>query len=185
VLDDVHLLSPAAAGLLAKLMDDSPRSRLVLVAGEVSGQAPECAALLARCTVRRGLAPLRLRVEPLDGLVRELMREIPAARRRRLTPTALHILEAHPWPGNMRELQAVLPAAAGARWGGDITERDLPPGYRISPRRRQLGLLQQAEHDMIVAVLAEEGGNKAHAAARLGIGRNTLYERIRRYGIPT
>ena len=38
---------------------------------------------------------------------------------------------------------------------------------------------------MIVSVLAEEGGNKAHAAARLGIGRTTLYERIRRYGIPT
>jgi sigma-54 dependent transcriptional regulator, acetoin dehydrogenase operon transcriptional activator AcoR len=62
---------------------------------------------------------------------------------------------------------------------------DLPAGYRISPRRRHLGLLEQAEHDTIVAVLAEEAGNKAHAAARLGIGRTTLYERIRRFGIPT
>jgi transcriptional regulator of acetoin/glycerol metabolism len=185
VVDDVHLLSPVAAGLLAKLVDACTGSRLVMVAGEVSGQAPEYAALLARCTVRRGLAPLRLREEPLADIVRELMQDIPAARGRRLTPTALHILDAYNWPGNVRELRAVLAAAAAARRSGDITERDLPPAYRISPRRRHLGLLEQAEHDMIVAVLAEEGGNKAHAAARLGIGRTTLYERIRRYGIPT
>ena len=79
----------------------------------------------------------------------------------------------------------VLAASVAARRGGDITEMDLPAGYRISPRRRHLGLLEQAEHDTIVAVLAEEAGNKAHAAARLGIGRTTLYERIRRFGIPT
>jgi len=185
VIDDVHLLSPTAAGLLAKLVDAGPSRRLVMVAGEVAGQAPECAALLARCTARRGLAPLRLRTGPFGALVRELMAGIPAARGRRLTPTALHILQAHSWPGNVRELREVLVAAAGAHRGGDITERDLPAAYRISPRRRHLGLLEQAEHDMIVAVLAEEGGNKAHAAARLGIGRTTLYERIRRFGIPT
>jgi transcriptional regulator of acetoin/glycerol metabolism len=185
VIDDVHLLSPTAAGLLAKLVDACAHDRLVMVAGEVSEQAPEAAALFARCTARRELAPLRLRKEPLADIVRQLMQDVPAARGRRLTPTALHILEAHTWPGNVRELRAVLAAAADARRGGDITDQDLPAAYRISPRRRHLGLLEQAEHDMIVAVLAEEGGNKAHAAARLGIGRTTLYERIRRFGIPT
>jgi hypothetical protein len=185
VLDDVHLLSATAAGLLAKLLDDCPGQRVVLVAGEVSGQTPECAALLARCAVRRGTTPLRLRSGPFGDIVRELMSDLPAGRGRRLTPTALHILEAHRWPGNVRELRSVLAAAAAARSEGDITESDLPPAYRISPRRRHLALLEQAEHDVIVAVLAEEGGNKAHAAARLGIGRTTLYERIQRFGIPT
>lgn len=185
VLDDVHLLSPVAAGLLAKLVDTRPSGRLVMVAGEVSGQAPECAALLARCAVRRGLAPLRLRMEPFAGIVRELMQDIAGARDRRLTPTALQVLEAHNWPGNVRELREVLEVAAAACPRGDISARDLPPAYRISPRRRHLGLLEQTEHDMIVTVLAEEGGNKAHAAARLGIGRTTLYEHIRRFGIPT
>lgn len=156
-----------------------------MVTGEVSDQPAELAALLARCPVRRELAPLRLRAESFGEIVRDLMQEDPAARGRRLTPTALHILEAHPWPGNVRELRAVLSAAAQGRRSGDITEMDLPAAYRISPCRRHLGLLEQAEHDTIVAVLAEESGNKARAATRLGIGRTTLYERIRRFGIPT
>lgn len=54
--------------------------RLVMVTGEVSDQPAELAALLARCPVRRELAPLRLRAESFGEIVRDLMQEDPAAR---------------------------------------------------------------------------------------------------------
>ena len=62
---------------------------------------------------------------------------------------------------------------------GDITAADLPDRYRVSPRRRDLGPLERAEHDAIVAALAAADGNKARAAAALGISRTTLYSRLR------
>jgi transcriptional regulator of acetoin/glycerol metabolism len=54
-------------------------------------------------------------------------------------------------------------------------------GNRV--RRERLSPLEQAEFDVIVAVLHETAGNKSEAAAQLQISRGTLYERLRRYGL--
>jgi transcriptional regulator of acetoin/glycerol metabolism len=190
VIDDAHLLRPREAERLTRLVDGR-RAPVILVSAalsELETQHPlddTQRLLLARCIDRRETLPLRQRREEFGAIARELMSEIPAARGRRLTPTALHLLQTRDWPGNLRELADVLAHAAGQAGGGDITEADLPAAYRVSPRRRQLSPLEQAEHDTIARVLAAEGGNKARAAARLGIGRNTLYQRIRQLGIPT
>lgn len=195
LVDDADLLTAAAAGLLAKLLDAHPGASVALVASSellVEGSSPDAspdasqhAALFARASQRRELPPLRQRSGEFAALVAQLLADLPRGAGRKLTPTALHILEARSWPGNLRELRRVLAEAASMRSSGDITDADLPAAYRTSPRRRHLGLLEQAEHDTIVAVLAEEAGNKTRAAERLGIGRNTLYERIRRLDIPT
>lgn len=191
IVDDASLLSAAAAGLLAKLLDAHAGASVVITATSATSENPdnapsaEHAALISRCQERRRIAPLRQREAEFPALVQLLLAEISPETRRKLTPSALHILEAQTWPGNLRELRRVLSEAYSRRSAGDITEADLPEAYRQSPRRRHLGLLEQSEHDTIVSVLAEEQGNKTRTAERLGIGRNTLYERIRRLGIPT
>ncbi|MEU0265100.1 helix-turn-helix domain-containing protein [Nocardioides sp. NPDC006303] len=191
LFDDADLLTPAAAGLLGKLLDAHAGATVALVASSDLVPAGESAisnqhaALLARASKRREVLPLRQRMEEFPDLVASLLVGLPAGVGRKLTPTAMHILKSVSWPGNLRELRRVLMEATSARTTGDITGADLPAAYRTGPRRRHLGLLEQAEHDTIVAVLAEEGGNKTKAAERLGIGRNTLYERIRRLGIQT
>lgn len=191
LFDDTDLLSPTVAGLLGKLIDAQVGAAVALVTtsdmvtlGE-SATSSQHAALLARASKRREVVPLRQRAAEFPDLVAAILADLPRGPGRKLTPTALHILESKSWPGNVRELRRVLKEASSVRSTGDITDADLPAAYRTGPRRRHLGLLEQAEHDTIVAVLAEEAGNKTKAAERLGIGRNTLYERIRRLGIQT
>jgi transcriptional regulator of acetoin/glycerol metabolism len=58
-----------------------------------------------------------------------------------------------------------------------------PIGLIPADARTPLGPIEQAEYEVILAVLRETQGNKSEAAARLQISRGTLYERIRRYGI--
>jgi sigma-54 dependent transcriptional regulator, acetoin dehydrogenase operon transcriptional activator AcoR len=184
VIDDAHLLEPREAGRLVRLLGRR-RGPVILVSADLHEPDETRRVLMARCIDRRETLPLRQRRAEFAEIARDLLGEIPGARGRRLTPTALHILEGHDWPGNLRELSDVLAYAASRSGTGDITEADLPAAYRVSPRRRHLGPLEQAEHDTILRVLVAENGNKARTAARLGIGRNTLYQRIRQLGIPT
>ena len=48
-----------------------------------------------------------------------------------------------------------------------------------APRERRFTLLEEAERRTIIRVLKETGGNKLHSAKRLGIGRQTLYNKIK------
>lgn len=183
VVDDVHLLSGTAAHALAQLIGDRTAG-VIMTGDEVETLSGAHAALVGRCPNRPRLTPLRDRGDFAD-LVHTMVRNLPRGAGRRVTPSALGILQAHSWPGNLRELHGVLRAATDVHSSGDIGPSDLPAAYRISPTRRRMSPLEQAEHDTILAVLAETQGNKARAAERLQIGRNTLYERIRRLRIPT
>ncbi|MEU1941288.1 helix-turn-helix domain-containing protein [Streptomyces sp. NPDC020125] len=60
------------------------------------------------------------------------------------------------------------------RRGGCAKRHGISPLATLSP-------LEQAEFKVINETLAECGGNKSEAAARLGISRGTLYHRVRRY----
>ncbi|MFD8000396.1 helix-turn-helix domain-containing protein [Streptomyces mirabilis] len=182
VVDDVHLLSERSATGLAQLMARFTDTVVVLTSNPLGELTGACRGLAARCPRHVELSPLHRR-DDFSDVVRTMLADISGPGRR-VTPNALSTLAAQPWPGNLRELHDVLRQAAASMNSGDITVRDLPTTYRSSPVRHRLSLLEQVEHDAIVAVLADCGGNKSRAASRLGIGRNTLYERIRRLGIP-
>ncbi|MFJ9380740.1 sigma-54-dependent Fis family transcriptional regulator [Streptomyces sp. NPDC101455] len=182
VVDDVHLVSERSAIGLTQLLTSFTDSLVVLTSNPVGELAGAHLSLAARCSGRVELPGLHRR-DDFAEVVRAMLADI-CGPGRRVAPNALSLLAAQPWPGNLRELHDVLSQAAAWMGSGDITVRDLPAMYRGSPVRRRLSLLEQAEHDAIVTALADCGGNKSRAAVRLGIGRNTLYERIRRLGIP-
>ncbi|MFF7777100.1 helix-turn-helix domain-containing protein [Streptomyces tanashiensis] len=182
VIDDVDLLSPQAAARLGWLMENTT-CKIILTGPAVSELDGAHAALASRCLERIDVAPLRTRSEEFPRLVTALLRGLTGGTDRTVTPTVLQILKAHSRPGNMRELRAVLSHSVDQGRSGHITVRDLPTAYQTSVRRRHLSVLEQAAHDAILTVLRATHCNKAQAAAGLGIGRNTLYERIRRLGI--
>lgn len=97
-------------------------------------------------------------------------------------------LDSHYWPGNVRELEnAIEQAIVKAGEGGVLSARHL--GFDDvavdAPRAggTEIVSLSEMERQAITAALNRFDGNIQKAAARLGIGRNTLYRKIREYGI--
>jgi transcriptional regulator of acetoin/glycerol metabolism len=100
-----------------------------------------------------------------------------------LTPGAVQALSAHDWPGNLRELRAVLAHAAARRTMGGIGLSDLPEQYRATAPVAPMAALDRAERDVIVMALRSADGNKVQAARELGVSRTTLYARMRQLRI--
>lgn len=119
-----------------------------------------------------------LRGELLDVVrlvTAELFPDEPALR---FSPAALQCLLAWPWSGNVAELIRVLAGLPDEARSGVIEAKDLPVAMRETPRH-SLSRYEQGERDAIVSALREAGGNKARAADILGIGRTTLYRKMR------
>ena len=133
------------------------------------------------------LPPLRERAPDILPLSEEFMREIgrlfgrpPAG----LTKDAKEALLAYHWPGNVRELRNALERAAILCEGGLITADHLSLNRDRAAASQPVVPatdLKAVERDMIVRALEESKGNKARAAARLGLSRTQLYVRLRRY----
>ena len=103
-----------------------------------------------------------------------------------ITPAAADQLVRYEWPGNVRELENAVERAVALALGPRIDSEDLPEEIRrarsegpsaVSSRR-----LADVERALVVATLAEVGGNRARAAEFLGIGIATLYRKLKQYG---
>jgi len=136
--------------------------------------------------------PLRERLADLEALAESLLESIAQRTgmpQRELAPSALAVLAAHTWPGNIRELRNVLEQAAmltdSGRLGAEDFARVLPA---VAPARAEPGatphlrplpqLIAELERSSIQSALAATGGNKVSAAKLLGISRATLYEKL-------
>lgn len=126
--------------------------------------------------------PLRERRAEVAALVQALLDAEPGPRRR-LHPDAAARLAARDWPGNARELVAVVAAAAARsaslELGAELFGADVPSGAADA---LPLGdrSLRAVERELIRRVLIESGGNRTRAARVLGIDRQTLYNKLRR-----
>ena len=137
-------------------------------------------------TVLLEIPPLRDRREDILSLAEVLLARISIDLDRdsiRLSSAAARKLEAHSWPGNIRELRNALERAALLSHGGELGAEDLgldaaPAGAEPAERT-----LVESEKEMIRNALAAERGRVARAASALGISRSSLYEKIRKYGI--
>jgi len=131
------------------------------------------------------LPPLRERPGDLEPLAAFLLGRIGAQLGRpglALTADALAQLRGHPWPGNVRELANVLERAAILTDGDELGTGALVIGAPSSTPAATVGpTLADAERQAIQRALAAEGGNRKRAAALLGIGLRTLYDKIKQY----
>jgi DNA-binding NtrC family response regulator len=136
------------------------------------------------------LPPLRERREDIMPLANSFLKRFASQANRPIkgySPSAIERLTAFDWPGNVRQLQNEVQRAVLLSEGEEVDATDLS----IS-KARTIGdeaqdtnftLLEGVERNAIVQMLKETGGNKLETAKRLGIGRQTLYNKIKAYGI--
>ncbi len=115
----------------------------------------------------------------------------------RLAPALVQRLAAADWPGNVRQLENAVARMVALGGSGEIGpeaftggaaepparprgDAAVPPGDDGQTLREQLDAL---ERNVIARTMTAVGGNQSEAARRLGISRNTLTERLRRYEI--
>jgi DNA-binding NtrC family response regulator len=102
------------------------------------------------------------------------------------TPEAADRLRSYDWPGNVRQLQNEVQRAVLMSEGSQIDGHDLSvtqAQLNTEPGTENLTLMEAMERNKIVEVLKETHGNKLETAKRLGIGRQTLYNKIKSYAI--
>jgi DNA-binding NtrC family response regulator len=136
------------------------------------------------------LPPLRERREDIVPLAHALVAELAAAAGRpppRLAAAMNARLEREAWPGNVRELRNVLERAMILA-DGTVLEADhlwIESSEASAPTAlaTQGGSLADLERQTIARTLAEVGGNRRQAAAKLGIGLRTLYDKLKRYDL--
>lgn len=108
-----------------------------------------------------------------------------------VTPAAMYTIMEQPWRGNIRELENVLERAVLLAGSDAITPADLGLRLEDLPRNLQSDqqavslqkAVQEAEKKAILQALAIAGDNRTQAAALLGIGRRTLYDKLEEYKI--
>jgi two-component system response regulator FlrC len=135
------------------------------------------------------LPPLRERTGDILPLARHLLQRIGRQLGRRdlaLDPAAETALLTYTWPGNVRELANLLERAAILADGSTLTVGHLAiPAAAQAPAFPTTfdGTLEELEREAIKRALAAEGGHRKNAAARLGIGLRTLYEKLKAFGL--
>ncbi len=136
------------------------------------------------------LVPLRERREDIMPLANAFLKRFVAQSNRPIrgfTAAAVERLTAFDWPGNVRQLQNEIQRAVLLCEAGEIDSTDLSITNVKSESEQSMDtnftLLEGVERNAIVQMLKETGGNKLETAKRLGIGRQTLYNKIKAYGI--
>jgi two-component system, NtrC family, response regulator len=136
------------------------------------------------------IPPLRDRVGDPALLAHAFVRRFAQEQNRgalTLSEDAVRAIEAHPWPGNIRELENCIKRAVIMVEGGQITSDDigLKPIDQDSPdvALDLKTVRDNAEKKAIITVLGRVNGNLVKAAEILGISRPTLYDLMYRLGL--
>jgi len=138
------------------------------------------------------LPPLRERRDDIMPLANAFLKRFAAQANRTLrgfTSSAVERLTTFEWPGNVRQLQNEIQRAVLLSEGPEVNVTDLSiSDVKFVPSEGHdtaFTLLEGVERNAIIQMLKETGGNKLETAKRLGIGRQTLYNKIKGYGIDT
>lgn len=140
------------------------------------------------------LPDLRERAEDIPALVKFFLEKFNQKHQKNIDSVSAgamkNLMEA-PWPGNIRELANAIERAVILCAGSEIRNQDLPPsiGKVDLPNRETVPqgsidyneAVMEYKKKLIVAALKSTNGVQAEAARRLGIGRSTLSEMVKKY----
>lgn len=139
--------------------------------------------------------PLREHPEDIPELAGFFLAKVSAECRRnfKLTPAALRKLQSYAWPGNVRQLRAVIESAA-VMSEADVLDADILPLGGLSeiasasshPATADMPPsldMDEIETWAIRRALRQTGGNVSHAAKLLGVSRDTLHTKLKKKGI--
>ena len=138
------------------------------------------------------IPPLRQRREDIPELVEYFIGEISTELKippPNLTNEAMAALTRYDWPGNIRELRNVLERACLLAEDRIIDLEHLPPGIvghsdsSTQTKGQTVSTLQETEKALIIKALRENNGNQTKAARSLGITRDVLRYRIKKYNL--
>jgi DNA-binding NtrC family response regulator len=107
---------------------------------------------------------------------------------REMGEEAMRRLMAYDWPGNVRELENCIERAVALGSGSYVHVHDLPTNLQYSssdraPTKEEMLPLDELERRAILSMLNQTGGDKQKAARALGIGKTTLYRKLKQYQI--
>ena len=136
------------------------------------------------------LPALRERKNDIPFLVNAFLDKFsdPARPARTVSEEAIRRLMAYDWPGNVRELENAIERAVALGSGPILHVGDLPsnlhyPASERLPEKDELLPLEELERRAILRTLRETGGDKLAAARLLGIGKTTLYRKLKQYNM--
>ncbi len=138
-------------------------------------------------TISLTLEPLRNRPEDIEVLAKAFVAEFSEAygKNVEIGLETIQFLQRHPWPGNIRQLRhavenAVIMSDDRILQPSDFT---LDTVSYNSGKTKPTGTLADMEKTMIAEAMTECGGNLTAVATRLGITRQTLYNKIKKMGL--
>ncbi|MFQ3630402.1 sigma-54 interaction domain-containing protein, partial [Roseiflexus sp.] len=140
---------------------------------------------LGRITIR--LAPLRERISDLPLLIRDVLERMrrQTGRAVSISYDAQQMMRCYHWPGNVRELENVLERAASLTDTGMIEVGHLPDVIRGRSSETDrtfdphVPALHEAEYEAIIRAARACRGNATRMAQMLGIGRTTLWRKLK------
>lgn len=144
-------------------------------------------------TIHLHIPPLRERKEDILPLAERFMKQYNIRYGRnlqRFSDDTRKRLLAHPWYGNIRELQHTIEKAVILA-DGEILQTDAlqfsPPVHSPQPLEKKTGetiqTIDEMERNLITRTIAQCNGNLSQAASQLGITRQTLYNKMKRYDL--
>jgi len=103
-----------------------------------------------------------------------------------LAGAAREALLAYAWPGNVRQLRMVLRTLVALAECGRVTLDDVPASIRERATAMacvEASPLHAAERQTLLSALEQQRWHMTHTAEQLGVSRNTLYRKLRKYGV--
>jgi len=134
------------------------------------------------------IPPLRERKTDIPILVNSFLEKFSETngKMRTISEDAIARMMAYDWPGNVRELENAIERAIALGSGPILHAGDLPTNLQYGtgdrlPQNDELLPLDELERRAILRALREAGGDKLAAARMLGIGKTTLYRKLKQY----
>ncbi len=138
-------------------------------------------------TIHLHLPSLRERREDIPALARLFLNRYAAMYNKpamELTPAAEQKIKDMPWYGNIRELQHAIEKAVILSDGREIGEQDISGSASVAEKPMEgVQTIGEMESRLIEKTIRECDGNLSQVASRLGVSRQTLYNKIKKYGL--